>query len=219
MAKRKLTAKLKKQIKETPYRLRQADYSGEALEYLHKVRGARKAAKTKERKKNYQLPRKRTAKSGAPTTPEDIYNALLKESGLTKKQFKKKYPDAETLFQNQKVSGNREVEQLKDDVRFSIPKGASVYINGKRTTRAKAVERLTRLKGRILRTGLTYDRIGVEYTFDAKGNMYLELPTPDEWVKAGKDSDEGTDEESVLDFFEEFHGGKKEFPALHFVRR
>jgi hypothetical protein len=209
MAKRKLTDKLKKQIKENPYRLRQADFSGDALAYLHKVRGARKAVKTKAKKEKYHLPKKRISyKTGKPQTPKDLYNAILKESGLTEKQFRKKFPDAQKLSEQFKVSGNREIDQLKDDILFSIPKGAGVYVNGKRVKQAKAHEMLTRLKGKILRTGLTYERIGVEYTFDAKGNMYLKIPTMKELNAENEDSDA----DGMLDYISENY-------PVHIVRK
>lgn len=47
MPKRKLTASLKKKIKENYHRLKKADYDGDALAYLNRVRGAAKGRKAK----------------------------------------------------------------------------------------------------------------------------------------------------------------------------
>lgn len=201
MAKRKLTKKLKEQIKQKPYRLKKSDFSGEALEYLNRIRGARKAVKTKEKKAKYKAPRLKS--QGRPQTVEDLYNVLLKKSGLTKKQFAKKYPDAAGHMKKQKIAGNRELEMLKQDIEFSLPPGAKVYINGKRASKVKAINYLVRLKGRIMRTGLTYERISVEYTYDAKGNIYIKIPTPADFASAGREAGDENRDEETLDFIQE----------------
>lgn len=175
MAKRKLTAKLKQQIKESPYRLRQADYSGEALEYLHRVRGARKAVKTKEQKAKYKAPTK--AREAAPATVSDLINVAAKARGMSPKAFRKKYKSEVQEFETTgKLFYNREADLLAQDAKF-LPKGRGIYINGKRVTRPKAVFNISRFKHRALQSGLVYERINIEHYYDAKGNLHLSIPT------------------------------------------
>ncbi len=196
MAKRKLTEKLKKQIKENPYRLRQADFSGDALKYLHKVRGARKAVKTKEEKKRYKEPRRK--KEGAPPQVSDLIKVAADSKGMTVKQFRKKYPKEISDFETTgKLYYNREMDQVVMDVKF-LPKGTSVYLNGKRVRRAAAMLKIKQVKYKAMQTGLTYERMNMEVNYDAKGNIYLELPTSKEMNN--EDLGEGNE---LLDHIEE----------------
>lgn len=194
MAKRKLTDKLKKQIKETPYRLRKADYSGDALAYLNRVRGARKAVKTKIQKAKYKAPKKK--REGAPAQISDLVDIAAKAKKMTPKAFRKKYKDEVKEFETTgKIFYNREAELLSQDARF-LPKGRGVYVNNKRVTRVKASYLVTRFKHRVLQTGLTYDRMNIEHYYDSRGNLHINLPNPNELNKFEDESD-------MLDFVQD----------------
>lgn len=196
MAKRKLTDKLKKQIKETPYRLRQADFTGEALEYLHRVRGARKAVKTKQEKQKYKQPKRK--REGAPPQISDLIKVAADSKGMTVKQFRKKYPTEIAEFETTgKLYYNREMDQAVMDVKF-LPKGSSVFINGKRVKRAAAMLKIKQVKYKAMQTGLTYERMNMEVNYDAKGNIYLNLPSSKEMNN--EELEEGND---LLDHIEE----------------
>lgn len=194
MAKRKLTDKLKQQIKENPYRLKQSDFAGDALKYLHRVRGARKAVKTKQQKAKYKAPRRK--KESAPATVSDLIDVAAKARGMSPKKFRKKYANEVKEFETTgKIFYNREADLLAQDAKF-LPKGRGVFINNKRVTRPKAVFLISRFKHRALQTGLVYERINIEHYYDAKGNLHIQIPTT-------KDLNEYEDDSDMLDHIQD----------------
>lgn len=179
MAKRKLTAKLKKQIKETPYRLRQADFSGEALEYLHRVRGARKAAKTKAIKAKYKAPRKPSEQ--APEQVSDFVDKAARANNMTTKQFRKKFPKEVAEFERtMTLKYSRDSELLKNDIRF-LPEGQKVFNKGKRIKREQMQYLITRLYNKMQQSEIA-ERIPIEHYYDGAGNLHIDIPTPDEYA-------------------------------------
>lgn len=180
MAKRKLTNKLKEQIKSKPYSLKKSDLAGEALTYLNRVRGAKKAAKTKAQKKTYRSSKKKQEQ--APAQLDDLIEAAARSKGMSLKQFKKKFPKEVKAFEN---SGTlfyiREVDNLKLDIKF-MERGRLVFNVGKKVDRTTAIYYLTRLKNKVIETGITYDRVAVEHFYDGKKNLHLEIPIPSEYV-------------------------------------
>lgn len=180
MAKRKLTEKLKKQIKETPYRLRQADFSGDALKYLHKIRGARKAVKTREAKRTYKEPKKKS--EGAPFDTQTQIQDAAKTVNLTAKQFKKKFPEETADFEAGNVLPfSRDIELLKKDISFNVPKGQHIFNNGEKISRNQARYLLVRLQNKMQASAIIYDRIPIEHYYDGKKNLHIAIPEPREY--------------------------------------
>jgi hypothetical protein len=179
MPKKKLTNKTKQEIRENPFRVRKSDYSGDALQYLNRVRGARKAKKTREEKAKYKAPRKKSEK--APAQVSDLIDVAAKAKGMSPKKFRKKYAkEVEKFERTGTLFYNREIDILKLDIKFM--KGKYIHNQGRRTTKIKAIYWLTRLKNKIIETGLVYDRVNVEHYYDGKGNLFLEIPIPKEYV-------------------------------------
>lgn len=179
MAKRKLTAKLKQQIKDNPNRLRQADFSGEALEFLHRMRGVRKAIKTKEKKKYYKAPARKSEE--APEKVADLISKAARGHGLTDKQFRKKFPkEVKKLESKMVLSYSRDLELLKNDIQF-LPEGKKVFNKGKRIKRDQARYLLTRFYNKMQQEAVA-ERMGVQNTYDGEGDLYIDIPTPDEYA-------------------------------------
>jgi hypothetical protein len=175
MPKRKLTAKLKEQIKANPYRLKKSDFADEALHYLNIIRGARKAVKTKLAKAKYKKPR--TKKQGEQAGVSDLIEAAAKSKGMSVKKFRQKYKEnIEKFEKTARLYHNREADLLISDIRF-LEKGRGVYLNGRRTTKPKAIHRISSFKNKVMSTGLTYERINIEYSVDAHGNIHFKIPT------------------------------------------
>jgi len=209
MPKRKLTAKVKKQILENPYRLRQADFSGEALKYLHRVRGARKAAKTKEIKKHYKQPKRLS--EAAPEKVSDLVAKAAKANGLTEKQFRRKFPkETEEFERTMTLKFSRDMQLLKNDIKF-LPEGARVINKGKKIKREQAQYLLTRLYNKFQGTSEVSERLGVKHFYDGAGNLHLEIPTPDEYSEfEGEDFLEFMEENyDDIDFYRSKNKGKK----------
>jgi hypothetical protein len=182
MAKRKLTDKLKQRIKDNPYKFKKSEYSGEALAYINRIRGARKASKTKAEKKKYKAPRRKS--EAAPFTSKSLIALAAKAKGMTEKQYRKKYAaEVEEFEEKNKLFFNRDIELLKRDAKF-LERGNSVYINGKKVRRDYAKYLLVRLQNKMQGTGLIYDKIPIEHYTDGKGNLHIELPHPDEYSNA-----------------------------------
>lgn len=188
MARKKLTEKLKAEIKANPYRLKKSDFSGDALKYLNRVRGARKAVKTKARKQVYINPKRKSRRR--KETPSDFIAGLAKSEGMSVKKYRQKYKESITEFEKTgRTAHNRDSELLKDDIEFS-PDEIKVYINKRKTSKVNAVYYLTRLKRRMIREDLIYPEISIRFSYDFKGNIYIDLPKFDKLESIGDNYEE-----------------------------
>jgi hypothetical protein len=199
MPKKKLTEKLKAEIRANYSKIKKSELTDNAAAYLKRVRAGHKAAKTRAAKKVYsERPR---YKAGPVTQMEKMIDAAAKASGTTPAKFRKKHAkDIEELKEKTTLHYDREIDNVKNDVKF-LPKGKSVYVNGTRVRRDKAVYLLMRVKNAILSTGLTYDKVHVEHNYDGNGNLYLNIPTPAQMNKEQKES-EG-EEDQFLNWIQE----------------
>lgn len=195
MPKRKLTAKLKKQIKESPFRLRKDDFAGDALAYLNRVRGAIKAKKTKDKKEKYKAPRKKSERE--PVQVQALIDMAARSKGMTPKQFEKKFPKDVAQFRNEMILVyNREIDLMKLDILF-FERGRKIFNVGKRIKKSYSIYILTRVKNKIIETGLTYDRVNLRHHYDGSRALHIEVPIPIEYKNMSG--------WAVLDFIKEFY--------------
>lgn len=122
---RKLTAKLKEQIKADYRHLKLQDFDGDALTYLKKVRGAAKGRKAK---------RDAVAHVGETIIPKDsdLYSLIqtgAKHRKMSVKAFIKKYKDEiDALLKNGDFVLERESDKLIHDL-ASLKQPRKVYVN------------------------------------------------------------------------------------------
>lgn len=199
MPKKRLSKKLKDEIRAHPSKIKKSDLSPNAQAYLVRIRAARKAVKTKIAKAKYKKPR--TKKQGEQAGVADLISVAAKAKGMSVKKFRKKYKKSvEDFEKTAKLYHNREADLLISDVRFA-EQGRGIFVNGKRTTRPKAIHLISSFKNKVMSTGLTYERINIEYYVDAKGNIHFKIPTNRELNKFM--SQEGGDENDMLDYIED----------------
>lgn len=180
MAKKKLTEKLKAEIRANYTRIKKSDLSDNAAAYLKRVRAGHKAAKTRKLKVEYKS--KKTFKKGPSDQAVDLIGDAAKAKGLTLKQFEKKYKaDVEKFKERMILPYNREIDNLKLDIRF-FDETKKVKNRGKKISRSQAIYLLSRLKNAMQSTGLVYDKINVRFHYDGRGNMELNLPEPNEYA-------------------------------------
>lgn len=197
MARKRLSKKLKAEIYAHPSKIKKSDLGPEAAKYLNRIRGARKAVKTKIEKAKYKKPR--TKKQGEQAQVSDLIRVAANAKGMSVKKFRKKYKqDVEKFEKNMRLYHNREADLLISDVRF-LEKGRGVYVNGRRTTKPKAIHLISSFKHKVLSTGLTYERINIEYNVDAKGNIHFNIPSSNQLNKFMQESDE----DGMLDYIED----------------
>lgn len=197
MAKRKLSPKLKAQLKKKYYAERVGDYEGEAKAYLQKQK---KLARARTAKNN------RTLKLGDTVIPEnsEIYR-IVAESAAIKGQTVKKYAK-ENEAAIKKLAGegvihmSREIDNLVDDIASAIIVYITSRSGGKDVATKKATAKyyLVNLKQVMLNRCPIYEKILVEHSYDLKGNLYIKVPLPDEY-------EEMEDGEDLLEYIDRFY--------------
>lgn len=199
MPKKKLTAKLKASLKKDYRKVKKADYSGEALAYLNRVRAAHKGVKTKAKRKVYYEKQKR--RKSVVAHPMDYVKAIAKNKGLSLAQYKKKFPKSYKDFTSSSftTSGNMDVDNLITEIGL---KASGAKLNGKKVKREILMNALSRMKHRIVSTGMTYERITIRYSIDFKGNYILTVPMYEDT--------KGMEPDEMLDHI------KDEFPEVIF---
>lgn len=184
----------REEIQAHPFRIAKDSLEGETQKYLIRVRAGKKAAKTKEEKAKYKKPR--TKRQGEQANISDLIAVAAKAKGMSVKKFRKKYKqDVEEFEKTARLFHNREADLLIQDVRF-LEKGRGVFVNGRRMTRPKAIHLISRFKNKVMSTGLTYERINIEYNVDAKGNIHFKIPR-------GAELNKFEDESEMLDHIED----------------
>jgi hypothetical protein len=178
MAKKRLSKKLKEEIRQHPSKIKKSELGPEAAKYLIRIKAVRKAVKTKIAKEKYKKPR--TKKQGEQEQVSDLIAAAAKSQGMSVKKYRKKYKKSVEEFEKDaRLYHNREADLLINDIRFA-ERGRKVYVNGKRVGKPKAIYFISRLKNKILSTGRTYERINIEYNVDRNGNIHFRIPEPSE---------------------------------------
>lgn len=215
MARKKLTEKLKAEIKKNHRKLKKADFSGEALAYLNRVRAGHKAAKTRKRNAGEKKPSKdkskgkrvekidQSIKIGKKTIkPGSQSYELIKEAAKSKKQSVKKFVSEnkeaiEALLDNYLIYGRKEIDDLIEEVK-ELPSNKKIFIpiKGKIRSKARAIFILHQIKKTLLNLADVYEVIFIEYAYDLNGNMYIDVPIPSEYGSI-EDGDE------LLDFIDE----------------
>lgn len=186
MAKRKLTSKLKDHLYANRWRVRQEDYSGEALEYLLRLRRASKAAKKRQ---------ENTAKVGGVTIPRnsELYETIEASARIKKQSvatFIKQNREAiEELMQEGRVVLIRETNYAISDI-GKLPARNKIYINGIEVSKGDAIYALQSFTSSAMQYTDTAV-INYELSYDLTGNLFLELPTDDEIEAAEEDADNG----------------------------
>lgn len=188
MPKKKLTAKLKASLKKDYRRVKQADFSGEALKYLKRVRAAHKGQKTKKKKGTYE--KKISRRKTGLLTYEAMISALAKGKKMSVAKYKKKYAKELLLLQNfGEARAWMECELLAMEIQFN-PR-AGTMVNSHRVKRGTGIFEVLKLKRTILSTGLTYDKIEMLYGVTQKEMYNLFIPeydkseieeNPKEWL-------------------------------------
>lgn len=193
----KLTDKVKKQIKDKKGKVKQSEFSGEALTYLKKYRSLAKARKIKAESKltieGIEIPKN-----------SDLYKTIEAAAALKKqsvaKFVKENKKAVEALIKNGKVFITRETDYVIKDIQ-GLPKTKEVFNFDKPISRVDAIYALQQL----LMASVSVSNIVLlmyETGYDLKGNMYLEIPAPNLYEELLADLEEigdDTDSEQAKD--------------------
>lgn len=203
---KKLTNQLRNKIKENYAKLKESDYSGDALIYLHRVKGAAKSRKIKEETTLY------IGKFKVPKN-SNLYEKIAgsaKMKGKTIKQFLANKNNAKAVMMLAKDGGitvSRESEYLMEDIR-KLPKGRKVFWNGEEVSRVYAISLLMEIQSSSAQlSNIVMIRYRVRY--DLLGNLYItHVPSREDIDEALEEVDEfDSDEEreqSWLEFIDQF---------------
>lgn len=185
---KKLSAKLRAEIKAHPSKFRKKELAGDALTYLNRVRGAAKARKIK-LDTTVKISNVVVSKN---TEIYSIIEAAAASHKMTPAKFVEKYPDQlKAYIKKDKFYVSREAEYLKADI---LKAKRKVYVNGIVTDPKKAKYYVTRMKNKMVNTNLIYNIVIIEHYYDAAGNLHITIPLPYEYA--------GLDEQEVLDLIE-----------------
>jgi hypothetical protein len=193
--KNKLTPKLKEQIKKDFKQLKKQDFSGDALKYLNKVKGAAKGRAAK-KSKYIQLGKKQVNENS-------LLGKIIKKSAEIKKTTVKKY-----VKENQK-----RIERLGDNYRETVNEipidsiagyiekrmsNAKTYINGVAFSEVEAIYEIEHLRNRIRRIDSSIMQIFWTFLIDMKGNLYFDIP---DWPE---DNFQDWDIEDIISYFADY---------------
>jgi hypothetical protein len=190
MAKRKLTPKLKDYLYANRFKVKQSDYTGEALEYLLRLRRATKAAKTRKAK---------IAKVGKTTIPQDseLYEIIEKSAALkgqTVERFINENRKAiEKLKKDGKIVLSRSTDYAISDIN-KLPKRNKVYINGNPVSKGDAMYAIQELSSTSARVSNIVN-VNYELSYDLTGDLYIEMPMPEQYEELLESFDDMSDEE------------------------
>lgn len=202
MAKRKLTPKIKEHLYENRFKVKLSDYDGEALAYLKRLRAASKAAKTRKQS---------TAKIGDTIIPRnsELYEIIEQSAnakGLPVSTFIKKNKQAiQELLRDGKVPIQRETSYAISDI-SKLPKRSKIYINGEKVSKADAIYAIQNFTSTSMQYTSTVV-VNYEMSYDLTGNLYLELPMPDDYESTVEEMEEMDEEEASeqwLDYIAQF---------------
>jgi hypothetical protein len=200
MAKRKLTQKVKDHLYANRWRVKQTDYTGEALAYLVRLRAASKAAK--KRKDN-------TAKVGGVVIPRnsELYETIEASARIKRQSvstFIKQNQEAiEQLMQDGRVVLTRETDYAISDIN-KLPSSRKIFINDQEVSKGDAIYALQSFTSAAMQYTDTVV-INYELSYDLTGNLFLDLPSEEQITQAEEDADNG-DYETFFDMLESAEG-------------
>jgi hypothetical protein len=198
MPKKKLTQKLREEIKRNYSKIRKSDLSGEALTYLNRVRGAAKARKIKENKYLQVGSLKIPKDSPAYKEIEDY----AQQKGTTPKGLLKRHREAfETYLDTFRSSDPTHTRKL--ELQLEASTRGKIYNNGKEVTLTQALQDISYFRKKAVEYGF-YDFIELTLKMDRYGNKYFAVPTMRELLKLEEETKEGDDFESYLDMNYDF---------------
>lgn len=170
MPKKKLTDHLRAKIKKDYDKLKESDYSGDALTYLRRVRGAARSRRiryeTELKIDEFKVPKN-----------SELYRkveAAATMKGQTVRQFmsKKKNKDAVLLlFKDGGITMYRESEYLIEDIR-KMPKGKKVFWNQNEVDRLYAISLIMEVQSLSMQLANVV-MIRYEIRWDLIGNLYI----------------------------------------------
>jgi len=210
---KKLTEKVKAKIKKFKGRVKQSDYTGEALLYLKKYRSLQKARKVKSGAV-FQIGGLKVAKN------TDLYRTIeasAKAKGQTVKQFVKDNEAAILkLAKNGSITINRETDYVIKDIQ-NLPKHNEVFVFDVPTERIDVIYALQRLQ--MVSSNHSYIvLITYDVKYDLKGNMYLNIPMPNKYDSILDDLEELEDDtESSDESNEVWTDYLDEYPIIHYI--
>lgn len=219
MIRRKLTKSLKEKIRTNYRNLKQADFDGEALTYLKKVRGAAKGRNAKKKKKSPPKESKPHAIKIGDTViePDSKAYEIIALSAKNKNQSLKKFVHEnkkaiEELLRDYLVFFKTEIDTLIKTIR-SLPKGAKIFvpIRGQEKSRPRAIFLLHSIKKAMLELAPIYEVVFIEAAYDLYGNLHFNCPQPGEYKHIG-DEDNDSDYDEILDFID------NEYPSITYIR-
>lgn len=186
MPRRKLTAKVKNDIKASKGRIALKGFEGEALTYLKKYRSLSKARKEK-KESGFTLPNKiRVSKNSELYR---VVEGMAKNNDQTVKQFVSENMNAVVDMNNEgSVTVTRESEYLINDL-TDLPNNRKIFLNDspdytdvfsnhKRTTKAIATFNIKQLQIYALEFTWIF-KIFYEVQYSLTGNLYLTCPPPE----------------------------------------
>lgn len=202
MPTKKLTDRVRAKIKGEYRKLKESDYSGEALTYLRRVRGAAKSRKIKEDTTLY------IGKFKVPKN-SNLYEKIAgsaKMKNKTIKQFLKNKNNAKAVMMLARDGGvtvSRESEYLMEDIK-KLPKGRKVFWNGIEVTRVYAISLLMEIQSSSAQlSNIVMIRYRVRY--DLLGNLYISyVPSREEIDEALEEVDDFDSDEEREQFWLEF---------------
>lgn len=178
----RLSKKIRQQIKSNYRRERKGDYTGAALTYLNRVRGAAKARKIKKNARaevsNVVIPKN-----------SELYKILERvalQKGIPVADVIAKYPKVLADYMKRgRFTLIREIEYLIADIDTAANK---VFIKStvtgitKQITKTLAKQYLRRLKNKMIKLiHNIYPDILVRHYYDSYGDLYLTMPEPKEY--------------------------------------
>lgn len=185
MPKKKLTPKVKAQIKSDYSKLKTQDFTGDALKYLQQVKSLAKARKSKAT--NF-------VRVGEQKIPKEsalyhIIEIAAKSKNQSVKDFIKENPKTVERFAEKGsdtvVKESDQIEEVID----KLPKRAKIYNKQKEVSRTRAKFLVHSFKSNLMSQAEVYERILHEITFDLKGNLFLNIPLPEEYLEISEEDE------------------------------
>lgn len=200
MPKKKLTPSLKEKIKKDYHRLNQSDFEGEALTYLKRVRGARKARIAQEKKRAEREEKVKGAIPKAEITKgkdirvgdkvyspgEKVYDIIVlsaKNKGQSVKAFVKEHQVAlEKLLSDYLMFAKTEVDKLREIIKL-LDDDKKIFspIRTKVISKRTASFNLHMVKKTLMEMCGIYPVVFIEYAFDLDSNLHFNCPRPGDY--------------------------------------
>lgn len=201
MAKKKLTPKLKEQIKANYHQLRQSDFDGDALRYLKQVRAGHKGQKALQKKRKEQTKKivdkavpkgegkkgKTIVIDGKKIEPGSLAHDIIVKSAENKNQSVAKFVKENKeqlgkLLANYLIFERKEIDDLRRLIK-ALPDDSKVIspIKAKAISRDHASFLLHMIKKALMELCSIYPIVFIEFAFDLEANLHFNCPRPKEY--------------------------------------